>query len=110
MDFNKWVKEKEREISPSYEPMRGQTVIKMLPKYELGEWAWNECESTLECYLKREIGLHEFGVERWTLKSFAYACLTSHTQPYNKMGIFQIAVCCLGEKEIEKRLKEFEKS
>ena len=97
MELNEWIEENQREISPSYQPMKGQTVIKVIPKYEFGEWAW---EKSIEIERLHNVAEARKDMVLWVnewLKRKDF----EHTLPF-----LYIAISYLGRKEIEIRLNK----
>ncbi len=93
MNFKEFLEEKEYRIFNS--TLKTQPAV--LTK-DLGEWAWNNCYSIVEEY-------KEFFEEEPTVEKIEKT-LETEDVPHNDIQIWDIAVSCLGEKEIKKRLKE----
>ena len=109
--ISKWIEENEMEITPSHKPLSriGEKTINVLPKYDLGEWAWlnggkRYCEIIISQYntgrIENEIN--------WFFDN-AVSCSTGwndHATKEATIGAeqFKMALSCLGKPEIMRRL------
>ena len=109
--ISKWVEENEIEISPSHMPLSriGEKVIKVLPKYDLGDWAWlnggkRYCELII---FQFNTGRVENEIS-WFFEN-AVSCSTGWTDSATKEATisaeqFKMALSCLGKPEIMRRI------
>ncbi len=98
MRFEKWLKENILETGEHY---KGETIVaKYLPVFGLGEWAWENFNDR-----GRKISEGHFATARDVgIPKFKGTVYDWHKQRNNIY--FNVAVACLGKKEIRRRLEK----
>lgn len=101
-EFKDWLKKNTKEMDTGHVPYSGATVLRVIEKSALGEWAWEEAigKGHIKAILKD-------GFINWNAlkEEFVVEGLMDslRSNPRTKQ-LYEIAVGCLGKREIQKRL------